>query len=114
MIDALLKKECNLQFFHNNDYIRKKCTSCGSYFWTLDRKSSLCGDQPCVEFNFINKPLSLQTNYLRSKISSIRRRSSAVEHCFRKAGVGGSNPPVGSYGKKKIFKTVKNRGKEKY
>lgn len=58
MFEALLKKECNLQFFHNNGYIRKKCILCGSYFWTLDSKSKLCGDQPCVEFSFINNPVT--------------------------------------------------------
>ncbi|UCF13467.1 MAG: alanine--tRNA ligase [Thermoplasmatales archaeon] len=58
MIDALLKQECNLQFFHNNGYIRKKCRSCGGYFWTLDSSAELCGDQPCVEFNFIDNPIT--------------------------------------------------------
>ncbi|MCK4416234.1 MAG: alanine--tRNA ligase, partial [Thermoplasmatales archaeon] len=58
MIDALLKSECNLQFFHNNGYIRKKCRSCGAYFWTLDSNTEFCGDQPCVEFNFIDDPIT--------------------------------------------------------
>ena len=58
MIDALLKSECNLQFFHNNGYIRKKCKSCGAYFWTLDSNTEFCGDQPCVEFNFIDDPIT--------------------------------------------------------
>ncbi|MCK4332417.1 MAG: alanine--tRNA ligase, partial [Thermoplasmatales archaeon] len=58
MIDALLKSECNLQFFHNNGYTRKKCKSCGAYFWTLDSNTEFCGDQPCVEFNFIDDPIT--------------------------------------------------------
>ncbi len=58
MIDALLKAECNLQFFHYNGYIRKKCRSCRAYFWTLDSDAELCGDQPCVEFNFIDNPIT--------------------------------------------------------
>jgi len=58
MIDALLKPECNLQFFHYNGYIRKKCRSCRAYFWTLDSDAELCGDQPCVEFNFIDNPIT--------------------------------------------------------
>ncbi|MFO7677915.1 MAG: alanine--tRNA ligase [Thermoplasmatota archaeon] len=64
MIDSILKKECSLDFFNNKGYVRKKCKACKSYFWTLDRSADLCGDQPCVEFNFIGntltkKPLSL-------------------------------------------------------
>ncbi len=52
-----LKKECNLKYFHNNNYFRKKCKKCGAYYWTLDKDSELCGDQPCVKFSFIKKPL---------------------------------------------------------
>jgi len=52
-----LKKECNLKYFHDNNYYRKKCKKCGAYYWTLDKDSELCGDQPCVKFSFIKKPL---------------------------------------------------------
>jgi len=59
-----LKKECDLKYFHDNHYFRKKCKKCGSYYWTLNKESDLCGDQPCVEFSFIRnsfgkKPLTL-------------------------------------------------------
>ncbi len=58
MIESLLKKECDLQFFHNNGYIRKKCKTCGKYFWTLNKDEELCGDQPCTDFNFIKNPVT--------------------------------------------------------
>lgn len=63
-MDSFLKKECDLKFFHKNGFIRKKCSSCGAHYWTLDKNSKLCGDQPCVKFSFIGnpfgkKPLSL-------------------------------------------------------
>jgi len=51
-----LKKECDLKYFHDNNYFRKKCKKCGSYYWTLNKESDLCGDQPCVEFSFIKNP----------------------------------------------------------
>jgi len=59
-----MQKEYDLQFFHTNGYIRKKCKTCGDYFWTLDNHTEFCGDQPCVKFNFIGnslakKPLTL-------------------------------------------------------
>ncbi|MEA2055956.1 MAG: alanine--tRNA ligase [Candidatus Thermoplasmatota archaeon] len=56
-MDEFLKKECDLKFFHDSGFIRKKCSSCGAYFWTLDKDAELCGDQPCVEFGFIGNPL---------------------------------------------------------
>ncbi len=56
-MDLFLQKECDLKFFHKNGFVRKKCLSCGAYFWTLDKSSKLCGDQPCVKFSFIGKPV---------------------------------------------------------
>jgi len=52
-----LKKECDLKFFHDNGYYRKKCKKCNDYYWTLDEKSEICGDQPCEPFSFIGNPL---------------------------------------------------------
>ncbi len=64
MINELLRQECDLKFFFTNGYTRKKCESCGAYFWTQDPKATLCGDRPCVPFSFLEqspakKPLSL-------------------------------------------------------
>ena len=56
-MDSFLKKECDLKFFHDNGFVRKQCTSCKAYFWTLDHDAKLCGDQPCVKFSFIDNPL---------------------------------------------------------
>jgi len=53
-----MQKEYDLQYFHTNGYIRKKCKTCGDYFWTLDPTSEYCGDQPCVPFNFIGNPIA--------------------------------------------------------
>ncbi len=56
-MSEFLKKECNLKYFHDYKYYRKKCKKCGAYYWTLDKDSEVCGDQPCVEFSFIGNPL---------------------------------------------------------
>ncbi len=56
-MDDFLKKECDLKFFHDNGYFRKKCSKCSDYFWTLNKDAEVCGDQPCVPFSFIGKPL---------------------------------------------------------
>jgi len=55
-METFLKKECDLKFFHENNYFRKKCSKCGAYFWTLDKNAKNCGDKPCAEFAFIGKP----------------------------------------------------------
>ena len=55
-MESFLKKECDLKIFHSNNYIRKKCTKCGAYFWTLDKDAQICGDKPCASFSFIGKP----------------------------------------------------------
>jgi alanyl-tRNA synthetase len=72
MID-FLKKECDIKFFQNNSYQRKKCSKCGNYYWTLDKDSKVCGDHPCVKFNFINNPLGKEPLSL-----------SEVRNCFLK------------------------------
>lgn len=58
MLDNLLKQECNLEFFHTHGYVRKQCSCCKAYFWTLQTDDDVCGDRPCVAFSFINKPLT--------------------------------------------------------
>ncbi|RLF60088.1 MAG: alanine--tRNA ligase [Thermoplasmata archaeon] len=60
-MDEFLKKELNLQYFQEKGYTRKKCVSCGAYFWTLQPESIVCGDQPCVPFSFINNPIGKKT-----------------------------------------------------
>jgi len=73
MIESLLKKECDLQFFHNNGYIRKKCKTCGKYFWTLNECAELCGDQPCTDFEFIKNPVTKKSLSLTDVRNSFLR-----------------------------------------
>ena len=56
-MNEFLKEQLDLQYFSDHGYTRKKCSNCGSYFWTLDPKMDQCGDQPCVPFHFIHNPL---------------------------------------------------------
>jgi len=58
MAESTMQHEYDLQFFHTNGYVRKKCKACGDYFWTLDSSAEFCGDQPCVPFSFIGKPIA--------------------------------------------------------
>ncbi|MEM3019232.1 MAG: alanine--tRNA ligase-related protein, partial [Candidatus Bathyarchaeia archaeon] len=46
----------DIALFNRRGFVRKICRSCGKAFWTLNHEKDLCGDQPCVEYEFIGKP----------------------------------------------------------
>ncbi|MBE0517299.1 MAG: alanine--tRNA ligase [Methanophagales archaeon] len=50
-------EEYEIEFFKENEFIRKRCEKCGSYFWTRDKERRTCGDAPCEIYSFIGKPL---------------------------------------------------------
>lgn len=45
-----------IPFFKENDFVRKQCKICGSYFWTQNLDAEICGDSPCQNYTFINNP----------------------------------------------------------
>lgn len=88
-MDSFLKKECDLKYFHDNGYVRKKCSSCGSYYWTLDKNSKLCGDQPCVDFSFIGKTLGkkpLSLSQVRKSFLSFFEKNGHSRLCYPETG----------------------------
>ena len=46
----------NLQFFKDESFERRKCTKCGSYYWSQDQQRKTCGDPPCDVYSFIGNP----------------------------------------------------------
>jgi len=50
------ESEFKLPFFAEEEFVRKKCISCGEFFWTQDPDKKDCGDAPCQEYTFIGKP----------------------------------------------------------
>jgi len=42
--------------FEREGFERKRCSSCGRTFWTLDAGRKTCGDTPCDEYGFIGSP----------------------------------------------------------
>ncbi len=48
----------DLPFFLENGFVKKKCRVCGSTFWTLNTEQEVCGDQPCVDYQFVDNPLN--------------------------------------------------------
>jgi len=47
-------KEYALDYFRNKHFSRRRCSNCGSYFWTLG-ESTLCGEPPCVDYTFLGR-----------------------------------------------------------
>ena len=52
---SMHEDEFDVPFFRENDFVRKRCQICGSYFWTQDHGSVNCGDAPCQDYTFIGK-----------------------------------------------------------
>jgi len=51
-----LEAEYQLEYFHEEGFVRRECPSCGDHFWTRDAERSLCGEPPCAEYEFIDDP----------------------------------------------------------
>ena len=49
--------EYKIEYFRENEFIRKKCEKCSSYFWTRDKERKTCGDAPCEIYSFIGSPI---------------------------------------------------------
>jgi alanyl-tRNA synthetase len=50
------KRYYMVDLFRREGYVRKKCESCGKFFWTLDESRTRCDDQPCSPYTFIGDP----------------------------------------------------------
>ncbi|WP_327050481.1 alanine--tRNA ligase [Halomicrococcus gelatinilyticus] len=51
-----LEEEYRLDYFEDNDFVRKECSECGAHFWTRDHDRVTCGEPPCEEYGFIDNP----------------------------------------------------------
>ncbi len=45
-----------VDLFRREGFVRRRCESCGKYFWTLDDERKRCDDQPCSPYTFIGDP----------------------------------------------------------
>ena len=56
-----------VELFRSKGFERKKCTSCGRFFWTLDQNRKTCAEQPCQQYEFIgNPPTSKRYDYVET------------------------------------------------
>ncbi|MFC7323928.1 alanine--tRNA ligase [Halorubrum rutilum] len=51
-----LEAEYRLDYFEEEGFVRRECTSCGAHFWTRDGDRELCGEPPCEDYSFIDDP----------------------------------------------------------
>ncbi|RLM70381.1 alanine--tRNA ligase [Halorubrum sp. Atlit-26R] len=59
-----LEAEYRLDYFEEEGFERKECTSCGAHFWTRDGERELCGEPPCEDYSFIDDPGFPETHSL--------------------------------------------------
>jgi alanyl-tRNA synthetase len=52
------KKYYQVDMFREKGFVRKVCEKCGRAFWTLDQERSICADSSCVDYGFINNPIT--------------------------------------------------------
>src|SRR3990170_6010611 len=58
------KKYYEVDLFRREGFIRKKCSECGRYFWTLDSERKVCPEPPCQRYEFLgNPPTSKRFDY---------------------------------------------------
>ena len=50
------KRYYAVDLFKREGFVRRKCESCGRFFWTLDDERRRCDDQPCSAYSFIGDP----------------------------------------------------------
>ncbi|PSQ19167.1 alanine--tRNA ligase [Halobacteriales archaeon QS_8_69_26] len=51
-----LEEEYRLEYFEDNDFVRRECEECGAHFWTRDHDRTVCGEPPCGEYTFLDNP----------------------------------------------------------
>ena len=101
-----LKKECDLKYFHDNGYYRKKCEKCGDYYWTLDKDSNICGDKPCVDYSFIGNPLGKKPMSLTEVRESFLSFFEKNKHTRIKYPETGERCPVVARWRSDIYLTI--------
>jgi alanyl-tRNA synthetase len=47
-----------VDLFKREGFVRKKCESCGRFFWTLDEARRRCDEPPCSAYSFIGNPIT--------------------------------------------------------
>ncbi len=58
-------KYYRVKLFDEFGFERKKCATCGSFFWTLQDRE-ICPNPPCQSYEFIGRPLAKKLDYTKT------------------------------------------------
>jgi alanyl-tRNA synthetase len=50
------EKYYSVELFQREGFSRRRCTSCGKFYWTADAERTVCPEQPCQQYEFIGDP----------------------------------------------------------
>jgi len=71
-------EEYKLKFFKEHGFVRKRCKSCGTYFWTMNPQQEHCNDVPCTRYRFFEvgrRVSGLSVREAREKFIEFFRRN---------------------------------------
>ncbi len=65
--------EFAVPFLKDSGFVRRRCVSCGSHFWTQIPDRKTCGDVPCEEYSFIgNSPARVSLSVREARETFLR------------------------------------------
>ncbi|MGB9729018.1 MAG: alanine--tRNA ligase [Thermoprotei archaeon] len=73
-------EEYEIPFFKEMGFVRKKCPSCGAYFWTLNKNRKTCGEAPCDPYTFIGKKNFSKTYNLKEMRNAFLKFFESYDH----------------------------------
>ncbi len=73
------KRYYEVELFRKLGFVRKQCSKCLKFFWTLDQQKEVCGDSECVGYGFIGR------NVTKDKLT-YGECWNEIERFFRKNG----------------------------
>ena len=93
-------KYYRVELFQREGFTRKKCISCGKFYWTADDDRMVCPEQPCQQYEFIgDPPTSKRYDYIETW--------KEIEKFFQKHGhTSVSSYPVVARWRPDLFFTV--------
>jgi len=50
------KRYYEVDLFTREGFIRKQCSNCGRFFWTLNQDRETCPEPPCQQYDFVGNP----------------------------------------------------------
>jgi len=50
------KRYYEVNLFAREGFVRKQCSNCGRFFWTLNQDREICPEPPCQQYDFVGNP----------------------------------------------------------